>query len=98
MQTGDSWVSMSPTSKSRSASWSRYSCAQPEAALRDQADAAPLAVADLEDVVDQLPATRGFPSRRTARAYWFSTSARPSSSCRTVAQHALRAGRAARSR
>ena len=29
------------------------------------------------------------PSRRTARAYWFSTSARPSSSCCTHMQHAL---------
>ena len=62
--------------------------AQPEAALGDQADAAPLAVADLEDVVDQPPRP-GLPSRRTARAYGFSTSARPASSCRTVRQDAF---------
>ena len=63
--------------------------AQPVAALGDQADAAPLAVADLEDVVDQPPRRRVPLAAARPGAYWFSTSARPASSCRTVAQHAF---------
>ena len=53
---------------------------QAEAALGDLADAPPFAGGDLEDLADQLLAGR-LPSRRTARLYWFSTSARPDSNC-----------------
>ncbi len=58
--------------------------AQLEAALGDQADAAPLAVADLENVVDQPPRRRvalaaGRPGRTGSRP-----PPGPASSCRTV--------------
>ena len=52
-------------------------------ALRNRSDTTPLAIAHLEHSVDQL--LRGaFPSRVITRLYWFSTSARPASSWRTV--------------
>ncbi len=57
--------------------------AQPVAALRDCADAAPFAVADLEHLADQL-LRDGVALALTTRGYWFSTSCVPFSSWRTV--------------
>ena len=58
--------------------------AQLVAALRDQADAPPLAVADLEDVVDQPPATPGCPRAGRPGRTGSRPRPRPASSCRTV--------------
>ena len=73
----------SATPKRCSASKRAVVRAQAQAARRDLADAAPLSWHHLEHLAHQLLRRAGCPSRRTARAYWFSTSARPSSSCST---------------
>ena len=52
----------------------------------------------LEHAPDRAPAPRVLPARRTARAYWFSTSARPCLELRGPPSGCPRAGRAARSR
>ena len=54
MHISGSSVAISATSKSFSASCSANSSRRLIAALRNGSDAAPLAVADLEDLVDQL--------------------------------------------
>ena len=58
--------------------------AQPVAALGDQARCRATCGRRPRRRPRSAAATRGLPSRPTARPYWFSTSARPASSCRTV--------------
>jgi hypothetical protein len=79
------WSECPPTSNNRSASCAIF-LTQAGSRSRNHADAAPFAVADLEDLVDQLSWTARLPSRFTARLYWFSTSACPASSWRTVSE------------
>ena len=89
MQTGDSWSRCRRPRRPLGVERRRYSVAEPVAAPGDQADAAPLRGRRPRRRRRSAAATPAFPSRRTARAYWFSTSARPSSSCRTRWKNAL---------
>ena len=56
---------------------------QDQAAGGNLADPPPLPRHDLEHLARSAPGRARLPSGRTLRAYWFSTSARPASSCST---------------
>ncbi len=59
--------------------------AEPQRALRDDAEPAPLEVrAQLHRLGDRPRAPAGCPRGRTTRTYWFSTSQRPSASWRRI--------------
>ena len=55
--------------------------AQLEGALRDEPEPAPFDVRPQLEDLGEDPRARGFPSSRTTRVYWFSTSQRPSRIC-----------------
>ena len=83
MHTSDSLAGRPPSwGKSTSASW----CAYAGRSLRPLFSITPIPRQARSAISKTSSTTRcaaTFPSRTTARTYWFSTSVRPSSSCRT---------------